>query len=95
MSVPSMTQMANCTIDELFLEKVIIQVNDPSDHDAIDDLKSQLEDFTDASVSESYKAEDFVSQIKHLLDKVFYGLIGVTMFLCFFSLCASMSANLY
>ena len=43
--------MANCTIDELFLDKVIIQVNDPSDHDAIDDLKSQLEDFTDASVS--------------------------------------------
>jgi len=29
------------------------------------------------------------------LNKVFYGLISVTMFLCFFSLCASMSANLY
>ena len=26
---------------------------------------------------------------------MFYGLISVTMFLCFFSLCASMSANLY
>jgi len=30
-----------------------------------------------------------------VLNKVFYGLIGVTMFLCFFSLSASMSANLY
>ena len=29
------------------------------------------------------------------MNKVFYGLIGVTMFLCFFSLCASMTANLY
>ena len=29
------------------------------------------------------------------MDKVFYGLIGVTMFLCFFSLSASMSANLF
>ena len=26
---------------------------------------------------------------------MFYALISVTMFLCFFSLCASMSANLY
>ena len=33
--------------------------------------------------------------MKKILDKIFYGLIGVTMFLCFFSLCASMSANLY
>ena len=35
------------------------------------------------------------SQVKGILDKVFYGLISVTMFLCFFSLCASMTANLY
>ena len=33
--------------------------------------------------------------IRSILDKVFYGLISVTMFLCFFSLAASMSANLY
>ena len=35
------------------------------------------------------------SNIEGILDKVFYGLISVTMFLCFFSLCASVSANLY
>ena len=34
-------------------------------------------------------------KIRKILDKVFYGLIGVTMFLCFFTLSASMSANLY
>ena len=50
-------------------------------------------------VYKKYKADGGssvdVSQIKKILDKVFYGLIGVTMFLCFFSLCASMTANLY
>ena len=34
-------------------------------------------------------------KIRVILNRVFYGLIGITMFLCFFSLSASMSANLY
>ena len=33
--------------------------------------------------------------MQKILNKVFMGLISITMFLCFFSLCASMSANLY
>ena len=34
-------------------------------------------------------------KIREILNRVFYGLIAITMFLCFFSLSASMSANLY
>ena len=49
----------------------------------------------DASVQKAYETSATTSKIKKILDKVFYGLISVTMFLCFFSLCASMSANLY
>ena len=30
-----------------------------------------------------------------LLNTLFYSIISITMFLCFFSLCASMAANLY
>lgn len=43
----------------------------------------------------TYSETTDTTKIKKILDKVFYGLISVTMFLCFFSLCASMSANLY
>ena len=56
--------------------------------------------YPDADVIKAYKTgggsgSDDDSKVKKILDKIFYGLIGVTMFLCFFSLCASMSANLY
>ena len=46
-------------------------------------------------VYKTYEQIESTARIKKILDKVFYGLISVTMFLCFFSLCASMSANLY
>lgn len=71
-------------------------MNDPDDHSTIDSLATALAaDCPDALVSKIYEDEDSTAKIKKILDKVFYGLISVTMFLCFFSLCASMSANLY
>lgn len=62
----------------------------------IDKIATQLElDVPWCTVDVAYKESATTSKIKNILDKVFYGLISVTMFLCFFSLCASMSANLY
>ena len=72
-------------------------MDDPSDHTTIDSLAIDLQNampFTD--VSKTYTTQSSsTSRVKSILDKVFYGLIAVTMFLCFFSLSASMSANLY
>ena len=79
-------------------------MNDPSDHSLIDSVCSDLigattdrfvcyKKYDEGSSSGSGSVD--TSKIKSILDKVFYGLISVTMFLCFFSLCASMSANLY
>ena len=75
-------------------------MNEPGDHATIDSLCNDIvatepnlecykkyDDSSDGSVD--------TSKVKTILNKVFYGLIGVTMFLCFFSLCASMTANLY
>lgn len=36
-----------------------------------------------------------ISQVTKILDIIFNVIIAITMFLCFFSLCSSMSANLY
>ena len=72
-------------------------MNDPSDHDTIDAISTDLYIAFDSEIefTKAYKNTGNTSKIKTILDKVFYGLISVTMFLCFFSLAASMSANLY
>ena len=72
-------------------------MKDPSDSQTIDDLVTELEAAIDGSTTtqtanDSHKTIDKVTRI---MNDVFYGLISVTMFLCFFSLSASMSANLY
>ena len=46
-------------------------------------------------MSKAHDSVNTTSKVKGILDKVFIGLISITMFLCFFSLVASMSANLY
>ena len=71
-------------------------MNDPSDHSTIDKLAKALQLANpDVTISKTYESGESTHKIKKILDKVFYGLISVTMFLCFFSLSASMSANLY
>ena len=96
LSMPMITFIGNTTIDETWLLNIIIQMNDPSDHKTIDALATRLEIHApSASVDKAYDQGGATDKIKKILDKVFYGLISVTMFLCFFSLCASMSANLY
>ncbi len=75
-----------------------VRVTNPNDHGVIDSLASQLKDAVKNSrVQKSYEQGEVTgtTKVKKILDKVFYGLISVTMFLCFFSLSASMSANLY
>ena len=95
-SLPMATFLGNCTMDDAWLLYVIIQMKDPSDHKTIDAIATRLEIHANsASVDKAYDQGGATSKIKKILDKVFYGLISVTMFLCFFSLCASMSANLY
>ena len=96
MNIPLNTFMANITIDESHLLNVIIQMKDPDDHQTIDAIATRLEiNAPYASVEKSYSQGGTTEKIANILDKVFYALISVTMFLCFFSLSASMTANLY
>lgn len=96
MNIPTYTFVANSTIDGTWLKNIIINMNDPSDHATINAIATQIQiSVPNATINKTYEQEKSTSKIKKILDKVFYGLISVTMFLCFFSLCASMSANLY
>ena len=57
-------------------------------------------EFTEAvgesvQVSETYIANNSMASALHLIDIIFSLTIAIMMFLCFFSLVASMSANLY
>ena len=89
--------MTNTTVEELNMKYVVINMKDPSDHVTIDALVADLTAAVgdNGSVESAYGSGGDTSKIKKILNKVFYGLVSVTMFLCFFSLCASMSANLY
>ena len=74
---------------------LLIQMNDPNDLTTISALADELSLATDASVLNSHTDILANEKIKKIINWVFYSVIAITMFLCFFSLCASMSANLY
>ena len=95
--LPQFSWSANFTFDEFSFDILIIVMNDPDDHATIDALANDLDELlgSTANINKSYTDTGSTTKIKKILDKVFYGLISVTMFLCFFSLCAAMSANLY
>ena len=103
LNIPLYTRLVNIPMDTVDYKNLFIQLNDPNDHATVDSI---CDDFISTNADfECYKGYEQdggsggssldTSQVKSILDKVFYGLIGVTMFLCFFSLAASMSANLY
>lgn len=91
-------EIADFSMDELMLTKVYIRVNDPDDHDLIDQIIDSLVlDMDDPAitVSNQYSKLDANQKALDLLDLIFYFVIGIMMFLCFFSLQSSMTANLY
>ena len=74
---------------------LFIQVYDPSDHDLIDKIAFDLEEATGITYSKSYKDGESTESITKIINYIFEVTIAIMMFLCFFSLSASMSANLY
>ena len=76
-------------MDELNLKKVFIKVNDPNNHALIDQIVKSLEDAIDnedVEIENSYLHYESSQKALELLDLVFYVVIGIMMFLCFFAL---------
>ena len=75
----------------------MIKVNDPDDHGLIDKIMSELNAATPEYISANAVYQDKAKNATtfELLDLIFTVTIAIMMFLCFFSLTASMTANLY
>ena len=85
-------------MDEIALKDVLIWVDDPKENKEVineiaEDLRQHLPDLNNVRVS--YVDEESNENVLKIIDTIFYVTIGIMMFLCFFSLVASMSANLY
>ena len=83
------------SLDEINYSNVFIRVNDPSDTDLIDRIAADLKTATDSTPKLMYEEAEKTVGITKIIDYIFTVIIAIMMFLCFFSLSASMSANLY
>ena len=73
---------------------VWVKDHDREKVDAIaEDLENELRG--KLTVSKSYIDTDNNANVLKIIDILFYVTIGIMMFLCFFSLVASMTANIY
>ena len=76
-----------------------INVHYPDDHATIDKIYDAFEsEFSNSNYIDLYKSyedREKMDKVLNILDNIFGIAIGIMMFLCFFSLTASMSANLY
>lgn len=82
-------------MDEITYSWLFIRFFDNSDTGAIDRMTADLRTATGLEWSETYKEAEKTEDIKKMIEYVFLIAIAIMMFLCFFSLSASMSANLY
>ena len=71
-------------------------MKDPSDTETIDKIVKQLsKNMPGVIVGTGGSNFELSDNINRIINGVFYSIISITMFLCFFSLCASMATNLY
>ena len=82
-------------MDDIDYTWLLIRVHDPSDTNLIDKIAIDLKSATDITATKTYEQADSTAGVKKIIDYVFMVTIAIMMFLCFFSLSASMSANLY
>lgn len=82
-------------MDSINYSYLFIRVHDSSDTDLIDKISKDLYRATGVTATETYKEAEQTESVKNIIDLVFMVAIAIMMFLCFFSLSASMTANLY
>ena len=96
-SVPQYSFLTNRDLDDLDLMNVLIWVeNAEENREKIDEIAADFRNILSAEneVRVTYKDEDNNENVMKIIDIIFYVTIGIMMFLCFFSLVASMTANL-
>ena len=87
--------MAQLSMEEMPYKYLAIRVHDSSDTDLINRIAKDLYNATGADVTLEYEEGEATEKVNKIIDYIFMVTIAIMMFLCFFSLSASMSANLY
>jgi len=97
MQIPYFSYLIEQPIDGVRYMNLAIQMKDLDDYETIDALYAELSVNYDSEtfVYNKHVFDSIVNNIRSIVDKVFDGLILITMSLCFFSLSASMSSNLF
>ena len=96
-SLPQYSYLSKEPFDDIHMRTVLIWVNNPNDLDTIDNMVYDLKQVIDpsSSVKASYIDRQGQENVMRVIDIIFYVTIGIMMFLCFFSLVASMTANIF
>ena len=97
-SVPQYSFLTNNNLDDIALMNVLIWVKNPEQNrDLIDKISKDIDKALSSENQSrvSYLDADNNASVLKIIDIIFYVTIGIMMFLCFFSLVASMTANLY
>jgi len=97
LNIPMFLHIADIPMEELTYAYLLVRVPDPEDTALIDDLKAQFADAVPhgVSISAAYEKKKDLDKVVRIINIIFSTTIAIMMFLCFFSLTASMSANLY
>lgn len=100
-SLPFLGLTAQRSMDDIYQYLLQIKVKDPNDTETIQALKADLEaaigqpvTVMDRPIYVAPVDDDSNDRLENIVNMVFSVIIAIMMFLCFFSLSASMSANL-
>lgn len=89
------------TLNDTKWERVMVMLKEPSNKEHIKKLLGDAKETFSARQHNEIRTLNYFDDtdtndtVKDILDIIFTIIIVITMFLCFFSLCSSMSANLF
>ena len=87
--------MAQTSMENLRYGYLFIKAKDPEDTKTLKKIAKELKSATGIEPTLAYQKEADTENVKQIINYVFMVTIAIMMFLSFFSLSASMSANLY
>lgn len=99
MSLPEYSKLynPNNSINETRWHSVNILLKNPKDREAVKKLKGEFEKVippNKLSYGDYFDNIEVLEKIDGIISNMFNIIIAITMFMCFFSLCSSMTANL-
>lgn len=102
MSLPSYNRMNGPTgsLNDTMYERLFVKFKDPENSEMIKNFIKEAKGSFKGPQANAIKIYNYFDdmetndQVATILNIIFSVIISITMFLCFFSLCSSMSANL-